>query len=164
MRHHLRLAAALFAIGLPSATALAQTPENDRSRRASAVPGVVFPDRFGQRAQLKQAQHTQLSASDDSWAYPSGRRSDIQLSPYHRRDDETGRYRYAPLVPRYQNENPPNIVPRFGGAQGAPDRQEQLQAQMVGVARYNAFQQHLDNYGRPFYGFGFGFGFPIPIR
>jgi hypothetical protein len=63
---------------------------------------------------------------------------------------------YYPPGDRFQNDNPRHVTAQIGNG-GQPDRNEQLQAQMVGVQRYNALQSHIDRYGAPF-GFGYGFG------
>jgi len=42
---------------------------------------------------------------------------------------------------------------------GGPNRQEQLQAQQVGIQRGNSLQNHIDNMARPYYGVGFFGGF-----
>ena len=46
----------------------------------------------------------------------------------------------------------------FGGG-GIPDRNEQLAAQSLGVAKYSALQSHIDNMARPTFGVGFFGGF-----
>ena len=38
------------------------------------------------------------------------------------------------------------------------DRAEQLQAQSLGIAKYNSIQGSIDNYARPSFGFGYGVG------
>ena len=49
-------------------------------------------------------------------------------------------------------------VAQFGVGGGYPSRGEQMQAQRIGISRYNSIQNHIDNYARPSFGFGFGVG------
>jgi hypothetical protein len=63
---------------------------------------------------------------------------------------------YYPPGDRFQNEAPRHITAQIGNG-GQPDRNEQLQAQQIGIQRYNALQSHIDRYGAPF-GYGYGFG------
>jgi hypothetical protein len=72
-----------------------------------------------------------------------------------------GRFReYYPAGNQFQlgHEQDPVRVARFDQGGGAPDRAEQLQAEALGIAKYNAIQGHIDNYARPYMGFGFGVG------
>ncbi len=39
-----------------------------------------------------------------------------------------------------------------------PVAAEQMEAQRIGISRYNSIQNHIDNYARPTFGFGFGVG------
>jgi hypothetical protein len=70
-----------------------------------------------------------------------------------------GRYaEYYPPGGHYQNESGGRTpyVASFDRGSGAPSRAEQLQAQALGVAKYNAIQGHIDNYARSYVGYGFG--------
>jgi hypothetical protein len=72
-----------------------------------------------------------------------------------------GRYlEYYPVGDQFQanvdrGEDPVRVA-GFGGG-GIPDRNEQLQAQQIGIQRYNAIQGHIDNMARPYIGYGVGF-------
>jgi hypothetical protein len=75
----------------------------------------------------------------------------------------TGRYlEYYPAGDRFQANiergDDPVRPAQFGGG-GIPDRNEQLAAQQLGVAKYNAIQGHIDNMARPAFGYGFFGGF-----
>jgi hypothetical protein len=48
-------------------------------------------------------------------------------------------------------------VAKFGVG-GYPSRAEQLQAQQVGISRYNSIQGHIDRMAMPRFGYGFGAG------
>jgi hypothetical protein len=105
---------------------------------------------------------------------PSFRRSVVHHYPYpypnYYENDETagfrnpggvGRYReYYPPGNQFQlgRERDPTVVARFDRGGGAPDRAEQLQAEALGIAKYNSIQGHIDNYARPAFGFGYGVG------
>jgi hypothetical protein len=105
---------------------------------------------------------------------PAYRRSIVHHNPYpypnYYQNDETagfrnpggtGRFReYYPPGNQFQanQERDPVQVAKFDQGGGAPDRAEQLQAEAVGIAKYNSIQQHIDNYSRPYLGFGVGVG------
>ena len=105
---------------------------------------------------------------------PAFRRSVVHHNPYpypnFYESDETAGFRnpggvghfreYYPVGNQFQagREQDPVRVARFDQGGGAPDRAEQLQAEALGIAKYNSIQGHIDNYARPFYGYGFGVG------
>jgi hypothetical protein len=105
---------------------------------------------------------------------PNYRRSVVHHNPYpypnYYQNDETagfrnpggtGRFReYYPAGDQFQlnNERDPVQVAGFDRGGGAPDRAEQLQAQSLGIAKYNSIQSHIDNYARPYFGYGYGVG------
>lgn len=105
---------------------------------------------------------------------PTFRRSIVHHNPYpypnYYQNDETagfrnpgglGRFReYYPPGNQFQlsRERDPTQVARFDQGGGAPDRAEQLQAEALGIARYNSIQGHIDNYARPYFGYGWGVG------
>jgi hypothetical protein len=103
--------------------------------------------------------------------YPQRRRSIVQHYPYpypgYYQGDDTAGFRnpggvgrhaeYYMPGDRFQVENDPVRVARFGEG-GYPSRSEQLEAQRIGISRYNSIQQHIDNYAMPHWGFGFGVG------
>ena len=105
---------------------------------------------------------------------PMKRRSIVQHYPhpypeyYH--GDSTGGFRNPGGTGRYIEYYPPGNqfqvsgnqdavkVATFGGG-GVPDRNEQIAAQQVGIARYNAVQGHIDRMAHPSFGVGFFGGF-----
>lgn len=69
-----------------------------------------------------------------------------------------GRYlEYYPPGDRFQEAGDPVRVARFDQGGGAPDRAEQLQAQQIGIQRYNSIQNHIDRMARPYIGYGVGY-------
>ncbi|MBV8314379.1 MAG: hypothetical protein JO034_08300 [Singulisphaera sp.] len=103
---------------------------------------------------------------------PLRRRSIVHHYPYpypgYYQDDESagfrnpggvGRYaEYYPPGDQFQVEQDPVKVATFGQG-GGPNWDEQRAAQQLGVQKYQAIQQHIDNYARPYFGYGFGAGF-----
>jgi hypothetical protein len=105
---------------------------------------------------------------------PSFRRSVVHHNPYpypnyyendqtagFRNPGGTGRYReYYPPGNQFQlgHEVDPVRVAKFDQGGGAPDRAEQLQAEALGIQKYNSIQGTIDNYARPYLGFGYGVG------
>jgi hypothetical protein len=104
--------------------------------------------------------------------YRQQRRSIVQHYPYpypgYYYNDERAGFRNPGGVGRHAEYYPPGDqfqipatdpvrVAQFGVG-GYPSRAEQLQAQQVGISRYNSIQQHIDNYAMPHWGFGFGVG------
>jgi hypothetical protein len=100
------------------------------------------------------------------------RRSIVHHYPYpypgYYHGDLTAGWRNPGGVGRYGEFYPPGNqfqvnpaqdpvkVATFGGG-GIPDRNEQLQAQQIGIQRYNSIQGHIDNMARPYIGYGVGF-------
>lgn len=68
---------------------------------------------------------------------------------------------FYPTGDKFQNQE--GVKDPVGVAQfdkgGGPDRQEQMQAQQIGIQRSNSLQNHIDNMARPYYGVGFFGGF-----
>jgi len=105
---------------------------------------------------------------------PAFRRSVVHHNPYpypnYYENDATAGFRNPGGVGRFREYYPPNnqfqlsrerdptVVARFDQGGGAPDRAEQLQAESLGIAKYNSIQGHIDNYARPSFGFGYGIG------
>ena len=99
----------------------------------------------------------------------SRRASRSRTSPYQYADPEhdygwrnpggIGRMNeFYPPGNRFQRVADPVRVATFGGG-GVPDRQEQLQAQSIGIERSSVLQRHIDAYGSPMrFGYGFGYG------
>jgi hypothetical protein len=93
------------------------------------------------------------------YPYPSFYNTDATAG--FRNPGGTGRYlEYYPPGNQFQSDQArdPVKVATFGQG-GIPDRAEQLAAQQIGIQRYNAIQQHIDNYARPYFGYGLGVGF-----
>src|SRR5262249_54022213 len=98
---------------------------------------------------------------------PSFRRSVVHHNPYpypnYYENDATagfrnpggvGRFReYYPAGNQFQlgRERDPTVVAKFDQGGGAPDRAEQLQAEALGIAKYNSIQGHIGNYARPYF-------------
>lgn len=103
---------------------------------------------------------------------PQHRRSIVHHYPYpypsYYNNDETAGFRnpggvgkYAEYYPpgnQFQVQGDPVRVAQFGVGGGYPSRAEQMQAQQIGISRYNSIQNHIDNYSRPAFGYGFGVG------
>lgn len=99
------------------------------------------------------------------------RRSIVQHYPYpypgYYHNDETAGFRNPGGVGRhaeyylpgdqFQVQGDPVRVAKFGVG-GYPSRAEQMQAESLGIQRYNSIQNHIDNYARPTWGYGFGVG------
>jgi hypothetical protein len=103
--------------------------------------------------------------------HPQPRRSIVHHYPYpypgYYHNDDTAGFRnpggvgrhaeYYPPGDQFQVQGDPVRVAQFGVG-GYPSRAEQLQAQQVGISRYNSIQNHIDNMARPTFGYGFGVG------
>src|SRR3954454_17279132 len=147
MLFHRRVAAAMALAGAFATGVEAQAPPS----AAGQVPARANPVPGPRRIAPTQA--------------PSYRRSVVHHNPYpypnYYQNDETagfhnpggvGRYReYYPLGDKFQIDGArdPVQVARFDQGGGAPDRAEQLQAESLGIAKYNSIQGHIDNYARP---------------
>jgi hypothetical protein len=103
--------------------------------------------------------------------YPQRRRSIIHHYPYpypsYYQDDETAGFRNPGNVgrhaeyylpgDRFQVEGDPVRTAQFAVG-GYPSRAEQMEAQRIGISRYNSLQYHIDRYAAPMWGYGFGVG------
>src|SRR4051812_22892552 len=154
MMSYQRAAIALLVAGACVAGASAQNP-----------PSGQGPFATNPAATSKNLVQTQM---------PPYRRSIVHHNPYpypnyyhgdetagFRNPGGTGRYReYYPPGNQFQlnQERDPVQVAKFDQGGGAPDRAEQLQAEALGIAKYNSIQQHIDNYSRPYMGYGLGVG------
>lgn len=143
-----RLALGLILAGLAAPAASAQVPP-------AAQPAPANP------AQPAPAQQP---------AWPKARQSVVHHYAYpypgYYHGDSTGGFRNPGGQGRYLEYYPPGNqfqvnpqqdavkVATFGGG-GIPDRNEQLAAQQLGVAKYNAIQGHIDSMARPMWGVGF---------
>jgi len=102
---------------------------------------------------------------------PHQRRSIVHHYPYpypgYYQNDDTAGFRnpggvgrhaeYYPPGDQFQVQNDPVRVAQFGKG-GYPSRAEQMQAESLGIQRYNSIQRHIDNYAMPRFGYGFGAG------
>jgi hypothetical protein len=94
------------------------------------------------------------------YPYPGYYRND--MSAGFRNPGGVGRYaEYYPPGDKFQNDQTgvQRAPANFDNGEGPPSRQEQLQAQQIGIQRNNALQQHIDNYAAPRFGYGFGVGY-----
>ncbi len=146
-----RVAAALLLTGAVAPGVEAQAPPTPASPYSAPAPRRIAPT-----------------------AAPNFRRSVVHHNPYpypnYYENDETagfrnpggvGRFReYYPAGNQFQlgRERDPIVVAKFDQGGGAPDRAEQLQAEALGIAKYNSIQGSIDNYARPSFGYGFGVG------
>ena len=102
------------------------------------------------------------------------RRSAVHHYPYPYPDyyhgDNTAGFRNPGGVGRYAEYYPagskigqqdgghdPVRVAHFDQGGGAPDRDEQLRAQQLGVQKDSVMYRHIDSYARPYIGFGVGY-------
>ena len=167
-----QIAAAVIVIGAIAPFATAQAPPAPR-RPAPGTPRVA-PAAPRQSTQVRPEatpRSTYRRSVVHRYAYPSqsapGRTESRSSSAYEQTDSSMAGYRNPGGVGRYLEYYPPGNefqtgrdpvrVARFGGG-GVPDRADQRAAQELGVQRYNAIQNHIDSYARP-YGYGYGFGF-----
>ncbi len=104
--------------------------------------------------------------------YPQQRRSIVHHYPYpypgYYNNDDTAGFRnpggvgkfaeYYPPGNQFQVQGDPVRVAQFGVGGAYPSRGEQMEAQRIGISRYNSIQNHIDNYAMPHYGYGFGVG------
>ena len=156
----LRLAGlSIAALAATSGLALSQEgappPPPAASPSASAQPTPPYPEHIRPQAH-----------------YPQQRRSVVHHYPYpypeYYHGEPTagfrnpgGRGRYAEFYTGDEGSRPavdPVRRAQFDQGGGAPDRAEQIAAYNAGTQRYNAIQQHIDNYARPYWGVGFGVG------
>ncbi len=118
----------------------------------SVYPGV--PDHI--RPQAYQPQRRRSIVHHYPYPYPGYYNNDETAG--FRNPGGVGRYaEYYPPGNQFQVQGDPVRVAQFGVG-GYPSRAEQLQAQQIGISRYNSIQNHIDNYARPMYGYGFGVG------
>lgn len=127
----------------------APAPVDQPAVRRPAVPDHVRPQAFGSQRRRSVVHH---------YAYPY---------PGYYHGDDTAGFRNPGGVGRhaeyylpgdkFQVENDPVRVAKFAQG-GYPSRAEQMQAQSLGIQRYNSIQSHIDNYAMPHFGYGFGVG------
>lgn len=154
-----------------------QLPQAPRTATAPAAvpPGQAQPAAPQTRAAYRPTQYVAPSYPSNTQAYfgteashfhPSNR-SVVRQYPHYTSEYTYG-YRNPGGVGRYSEYYPPNDQFQNGGRdpvahpgfdQNIPvgSISEQAMATSVGVSRYNAMQQHMDNFARPM-GYGFGFG------
>ncbi len=154
-------AGALLLCGLPAARAQQQanpaaspTPPNAAAAARSqagrpAVPDHIHPQAYAPQRRRSIVQH---------YAYPYPGYYNSDQTAGFRNPGGVGRYaEYYPPGDRFQVENDPVRVAQFGVG-GYPSRAEQMQAQQIGISRYNSIQRHIDNYAMPRFVYGMGFG------
>jgi hypothetical protein len=163
-----RLAGSLFmclgiGMALWSATpSRGQDPAGQPAAPAQGAPAAAPPQR-----EVVHPAHVRPQAY-----YRQQRRSIVQHYPYpypgYYYNDESAGFRNPGGVGRHAEYYPPGDqfqipdrdpvrVAQFGVG-GYPSRAEQLQAQQVGISRYNSIQRSIDNYAMPHWGYGFGVG------
>jgi hypothetical protein len=160
MNAPIRLIAVLAGPALLLAQAVAQTPGQSPAPAPAAAPAQAAP---GRPQAWTQAQHPRRQSIVHHYPYPYPEAYHGDEYGGFRNPGGTGRYlEYYPPGDRFQlseaRAQDPVRVATFGGG-GIPDRNEQLAAQQVGIARYNAIQGHIDRMAQPMYGFGFFGGF-----
>jgi len=85
----------------------------------------------------------------------------VDSSYGYRNPGGVGRFEeYYPPGNQFQNGGRDPVRAATFGAGAGYDIQEQAMATQVGVSRYNALQQHMDNFSRPvgMWGWGMGWG------
>lgn len=143
--------------------------------QVASMPDVRNPETVGARSSSSgtAAQPRQDQAASSRSAR---RRSAVHYNrfPYPEAyaDDSRGGFRNPGGVGRGLMWYPPNN--QFSGATGRdpvrvaqfmnspspfPTISENIAAQSLGVQKYNALQQHIDNYARPYFGYGLGMGY-----
>jgi hypothetical protein len=107
---------------------------------------------------------------------PPARRSIVHYNPYpypgYYRDDSRAGFRnpggvgrnllWYPAGNRFQTDggrDPVRAATFFSPQSGVPTMDQMIAGQAVGVQKYNAIQQHIDNFARPFLGYGLGVGY-----
>jgi hypothetical protein len=149
------------------ASASAQAPPASKSQASPTARGTQAGGPATKQAQRTPARGTQGTNNRRSivhhypYPYPGYYHSDQRAG--WRNPGGIGRYgEYYPAGGQFQleqaAERDPVRVATFGDG-GIPTRQEQLQAQQIGIQRENAIMNHIDNYARPYYGYGFGVGY-----
>lgn len=156
----LGVAIGMAAMGLNPTPARGQDPGNSTPARAGDLGTQADPSR------IYHPEHVRPQAY-----YPQRRRSIVQHYQYpypsYYNDDATAGFRNPGGIGRhaeyyypgeqFQTRGDPVRVAQFGVG-GYPSRSEQLAAQQLGVAKYNAIQGHIDRMARFSWGFGFGVG------
>src|SRR4051812_9813317 len=149
-----RVATSLAIAGVCGAGAWAQDPPAPAApagSRAVATPRSLVP--------TPAPRYRRSIVHHNPYPYPNYYQNDETAG--FRNPGGTGRYReYYPAGNQFQlnQERDPVQVAKFDQGGGAPDRAEQLQAEALGIAKYNSIQQHIDNYSRPYMGYGLGVG------
>ena len=122
-------------------------------RTRTVYPGV--PDHV--RPQAYQPMRRRSIVHHYPYPYP-GYYSNDQTAGF-RNPGGVGKYaEYYPPGNQFQVQGDPVRVAQFGVGRGYPSRAEQMQAQQIGISRYNSIQNHIDNYAMPHFGYGFGVG------
>jgi hypothetical protein len=118
--------------------------------RWSAYPDHVQPQAYSRHRRRSLVHHY-------PYPYPGAYQNDETAG--FRNPGGVGRHaEYYLPGDRFQVQNAdPVRVAQFGKG-GYPSRAEQMQAESLGIQRYNSIQQHIDNYAMPHWGYGFGMG------
>ena len=152
MTFYQRVAAAMALAGAFAPAVIAQAPPTTSNpSQASTGPRRLAP--------TQAPTYRRSIVHHNPYPYPNYYHSDETAG--FRNPGGTGRFReYYPPGDQFQLDpgRDPVQVAKFDQGGGAPDRAEQLQAQSLGIARYNSIQGHIDNYARPAFGYGFGVG------
>jgi hypothetical protein len=174
---HARTAVVAFfplALVLAAVAASGQTPQpqpQPQPQPSQAVPAQRRQAAPAQTSVTRQA--LKVTPTQAPARPPIRRRSIVHHYPYpypeyyysdaragFRNPGGEGRYaEYYPAGDRFQLDDPsqrdPVRVAKFDQG-GGPNWDEQRAAQYLGVAKYNAIQNHIDNYARAGWGWGVG--------
>ncbi|WP_422926193.1 hypothetical protein [Singulisphaera sp. PoT] len=138
--------------------AFAQDPS---SSTTTTNPSATTPTPAKKAVTRTQARQRRSIVHHYPYPYPGYYHSDRNAG--WRNPGGVGRYGdYYPAGDRFQaNDNVERdpVSPATFGNGGIPSRDEQLQAQQIGVQKDRVMQDHIDNYARPYYGYGFGVGY-----
>lgn len=146
--------------------ALAQAPPASPPPPPTSAPAVQAAPAQGRPASVpvrRTQSKTRRRSIVHHYPYPYPAYYHGDQSAGWRNPGGVGRFaEYYPAGNQMQVDNPnerdPVRVATFGDG-GIPSRQQQMEAQQIGIQRENAIQQHIDNYARPAYGYGFGVGY-----
>lgn len=177
MSRTLRIPATVLALALGGAIdAAAQTPSQPDPRKDPTAPPVAAPESAGDRTTRTAYRPSQYPRdffppipTDPSHPeyYAPAHRSIIRHNPLPYSSERSYGYRNPGGVGRSAEYYPPGN--QFEGKGGDPvkvagfdtgpgNRQEQFQAQSLGIQRANSLQYQIQAYSTPGYGLGYGGG------
>jgi hypothetical protein len=134
----------------PGAAPIAKQESTQRSTKYPGVPDHVRPQAYQPHLRRSIVHHY-------PYPYPGYYSNDATAG--FRNPGGVGKYaEYYPPGNQFQVQGDPVRVAQFGVGGGYPSRAEQMQAQQIGISRYNSIQNHIDNYAMPHFGYGFGVG------